>query len=693
MSGVGAAADRRLIFTPTQRRREPEAAPARGRGQQPPAPVAGVTPPAPCRYAAMSCAGCGDEIGLGAWCIPGGSGMVCNRAACFNKAALALARRRASEYEEVLRTEMASAGLVMAAQAAALGEQLRAAEAAAHAPEGGPRDPPPGRPAAAAASQRQVQMVEKLSEQRRLLVRRCLAGDCEHARSDEARMTCVGSCGRSLHGVACAQLAHGHAVIGCFRCPDCRLGELFEPTEGDQPEAPEGARRMAEETMLIELSAGAEGTGGGYADLTRSMEKHAEFVGAGRRLRLPVDNAEVCKMFLNWFVNEEGRARSLDSMWRTLGSFMTKTGRANLTKDSGLSALYHELSESHGIEAKPRTAATRRMARLVREVLPRSVKSALVLARTQLGLAMEVVLGLRVGETLGAGDAHGVTARNTSILRRRADGLETVEAMLEHSKTKYRRWTNGLGTTLGEAAVPLAKLLRDYWALAGFTLRTWSEGGFEITAPDYFVLRVSFLGMDKATFDRLGKVIAISQVREVRELSKAHLDKARKRYAAKSSQDKRYCNFYGGAADAPGFAILTRELCVAGFEPYLSKVEGPLLRSTIGGNRLTHMPIEPSSTYELLHTVMDECYRLANPEGDPDPELDLAGLEEPLWGHHSWRRLADTVARQTRAETGVSEADIDHVFGWREAFYSKLMQIHYESRFTRERRYRVTMML
>ena len=76
----------------------------------------------------------------------------------------------------------------------------------------------------------------------------------------------------------------------------------------------------------------------------------------------------------------------------------------------------------------------------------------------------------------------------------------------------------------------------------------------------------------------------------------------------------------------------------------------------------------------------------------PDPELDLMGLSEPLWGHHSFRRFADTVARQTRHLTGASEQDIDMYFGWMEAFYSAKMQLHYESTFVRERRTAVTRM-
>ena len=76
--------------------------------------------------------------------------------------------------------------------------------------------------------------------------------------------------------------------------------------------------------------------------------------------------------------------------------------------------------------------------------------------------------------------------------------------------------------------------------------------------------------------------------------------------------------------------------------------------------------------------------------GPPDPELDLQGFEEPLWGHHSFRRFADSVARQTMSVTGATEQDIDLSFGWMERLYNHKMQVHYESRFDRTRQTAVT---
>ena len=172
-----------------------------------------------------------------------------------------------------------------------------------------------------------------------------------------------------------------------------------------------------------------------------------------------------------------------------------------------------------------------------------------------------------------------------------------------------------------------------------------------------------------------------------------------------------YVNVTGGRSGAPTFGIVSSELMLAGFGEHLGPrpVPGPLIRAT-EGHLTTHMPLTPNATYAALHAALDEAYRLANgvprahwhPNGvgvaaahwhDRDPELDLAGAAAPLWGHHSQRRCADTVARQTRAETGAEESDIDIVFGWLEAFYSKKMQMHYESSFDREKRKCVTMMI
>ena len=156
-----------------------------------------------------------------------------------------------------------------------------------------------------------------------------------------------------------------------------------------------------------------------------------------------------------------------------------------------------------------------------------------------------------------------------------------------------------------------------------------------------------------------------------------------------SSMDKRYINLVGGQRDDPQIASVMFELTRAGFGDWLRIVDGPLMRASHGAYT-THMPLQPSSTYDMIHEAFDRAYAIAQSQGDQ--EVD-ARDGPPLWGHHSLRRLADTVARETMGETGATEVDIDMIFGWLEAMYSHKMQLHYESTFTRTRRARVTCML
>ena len=89
------------------------------------------------------------------------------------------------------------------------------------------------------------------------------------------------------------------------------------------------------------------------------------------------------------------------------------------------------------------------------------------------------------------------------------------------------------------------------------------------------------------------------------------------------------------------------------------------MRATHGESMgYAHMPLQPASTYQILlvHDSLDAAFKAAN-SVLPDSELDLRGLSKPRWGHHSARRGADTVARQTRDETGATEQDNDIVFG------------------------------
>ena len=533
------------------------------------------------------------------------------------------------------------------------------------------------------------------------MVRLCLDGKCPHVGSAEPVMTCIGTCHRQLHGVKCAQITQGHAIIGCFECPDCQLRKVFER----EPPYPESALRDAEETMLLTLSRGAESTGGGYEDFVKLEAQWALERGAGEKIRLPSDSPAALKLFLTWLVSERARPRSLSSLWRVAGSYMVRTGRKNLTDDRDVRAHYSSLLDEHGVEEHPRTAATPRMLfHIFDSVIDQHCPKAFIASRTRVDVCCESGFGMRVGEALTGGDFHGMKAGHLSILRQIDTGLVTMEGMLEHSKTKFKRFTNCLGTTLGTAKLPFEASLRKYWHEGGFKVITSMSAGYEVTTVDYHVVRVSFLGMQPEQFEQLLSILPLSEVAEVRQQARTLAARARLRYDAKHSKDKRYINLVGGPHNAPALGTMVRELARAGFvsersedattgrNGFVSIGLGPLIRAT-DGSHVSHMPLDPSSTYATLHKIMDSAYVLANPEGDPDPWLDLQGLDDPLWGHHSFRRCADTVARATRGKSNTDEEDIDIIFGWNERMYSRKMQHHYETRFNRDKRYRVTMFL
>ena len=201
------------------------------------------------------------------------------------------------------------------------------------------------------------------------------------------------------------------------------------------------------------------------------------------------------------------------------------------------------------------------------------------------------------------------------------------------------------------------------------------------------------LGVDAAVSEeRLGlvsRLMARSASQEARRGASYILFRGKQRMAASLSMEKKYINLVGGAEDSDDISSVMFELARAGFSHWLSVVPGPLMRAT-HGEYLSHMPLSPASTYDLVHRLFDEAYGVAQSQGDT--EVDSRD-GPPRWGHHSLRRLADTVARETMAETGATEVDIDMIFGWLEAMYSHKMQLHYESTFTRTRRTRVTCML
>ena len=183
-----------------------------------------------------------------------------------------------------------------------------------------------------------------------------------------------------------------------------------------------------------------------------------------------------------------------------------------------------------------------------------------------------------------------------------------------------------------------------------------------------------------------------SASKEARRWADFSLLRAKERVTG-NSLDKRYINLVGGTSDDKELGIVLNELSRAGLADHVSLVPGPLMRATHGKDMgFAHMPLQPSSTYSMLHECFPKAYELAN-AGAADTELDLRGLLKPLWGHHSARRGADTKARDTMHVTGATERDIDLIFGWNEHMYRAVMQLHYESNTQRDRRAMVTSMM
>ena len=674
-----------------------------------PAPAVGVSEPSRARYAGMCCAGCGLHFTPTDWLIPCGLHLVHNRASCFMASVGEQAKEAARDFADSLQVQEAARlaeekhALVVGRWVRMVGRMLGRSCAPlpteAVEPASRPVPPPDAQAQGAktvqgAQSQRQVQLNAALSDERCLMVEQCLAGTCAHQASNEPRMVCIGSCHNTLHGRKCAQLDHGSVVIGCFECPDCRLRDMM-PLH--VPPYPANARRQALRSMLQELSQGREGTGSGYADYARL---EAEWVAevtqgdSGISVVLPTDGKTSLKAFLLWLSTDRERAKSLDTIWRCVGSYMARTGRPNLTSLGDVKYAYKDLRDKLGVEHTPRTACTPRMLKLaIGSVIAKECRKAIVEKRTKLDFASESGLGFRVGETFSGGDYHGMKANHLIILREKSTGLETVEGMIEHSKTGYKRFANCLGTTLGECELPMAQIIREYWSAVGFRVRKWEEGGYDVEGPDYFVARVSLLGMPEAEFTRLGDVLRSCPVREVRSIADNLIKRATDRYRAKQSMEKRYINVCGGEFESQNLKRVMLMLVDSGFSKYVTKVPGPLMLATEAGTRIIPMPLDPGTTYETLHKIMDECYVQANPPGDPDPWLDLGGMDTPLWGHHSFRRLADTVARKSMARSGATEMDIDMMFGWQERMYNQRMQFHYETFFSRAVRHRVTMYL
>lgn len=186
---------------------------------------------------------------------------------------------------------------------------------------------------------------------------------------------------------------------------------------------------------------------------------------------------------------------------------------------------------------------------------------------------------------------------------------------------------------------------------------------------------------------------------EVATHARASLHYVQLRAAAVTKGEKyRYVNVAGGSWDASAkqysssLVQAKAYLSAQGLGRFLDVVPGPLFRATFGA-LLTHMPLTTSSSYAAFIGALKKAWEISSSMAEPDEELDLDGLEKPKWGHQTFRRTADKIARATAAETGASKEDIDDMFGWRQAERAKEMQSHYAGFGSRAHRAKITMMI
>jgi len=205
------------------------------------------------------------------------------------------------------------------------------------------------------------------------------------------------------------------------------------------------------------------------------------------------------------------------------------------------------------------------------------------------------------------------------------------------------------------------------------------------------VVRLSILDMSDTVYTRARRWLKQCDDVHVARHANASLFYANLRRAATTkSEEYKYINVAGGTSDeASRVAELLRQ---AGLGAHVNVVPGPLLRAT-RGNLLTHMPLVPDSSYTHIMGALKDAYRISQAMEEPDLELDLEGLDEPKFGHHTCRRTGDKVARDSQEETGVEKGEIDDHFGWNQRERAKDSQLHYAGRRDRSRRARITMML
>ena len=549
----------------------------------------------------------------------------------------------------------------------------------------------------------------RLGSDRVSIILQCLDGKCFGRK--EARSLCIRGCGRGIHMVECCMLSTGFKSLGQVVCSYCRV-EMMTGVGCSQEEAKlEGATKA----MIVEMSSGADSTAQGFSEFVR-LEKEWVMSVMGEDMRpdmvhLPHSNEESFYNFVVWLCTDAERAKSLVSIMRNAGSYMTKLEFKDWTKSPRIKTVIREMAHKSGVSKSPATQVTGLILNLMvmRTITNRckqrnSHKSVgamqievYFVAKALVTMAMEVVGGCRIGESTGA--RHGVAMNDLCIQAlREGDGAElgeTIEGFLEDSKTGDSRHIVFVGKTRGPAALEPAKYLRQLWKSTGVAVDRVNEAGFDVWRPDYWVVRVSILDMPDAIFD--GFVNALSYACEpVAVLAKGSESYARsKRQAASLGEHEKFVNICGGRKMSQEIKLAVEWMHAKGWSRFVDVVKGPLIRAT-RGYTITHMPLSTDSADLQLLDALWAAQAEIEKDGFVDPELDVEPGGKPRFSQHSFRRYADRRAALTASTTGATSEDINFFFGWRLKELKAEMQKWYAGLDRRSRLMRlarVTMML
>ena len=537
-------------------------------------------------------------------------------------------------------------------------------------------------------ARKQTQLAHRYSDERCGLIMDCLNGLCQE--SEEQPVLCMNGCGRGLHVMACARATQARARLGKLRCITCRV-EAMSKSSCTQKDSPSMIlQRSACRSLLDELLGGAESTAKNLTEFERLCKAWALDMSEGDTEKMAdLQEPRYCEesflSLLNWLVTDAGRARSFTTLVRGFGIALSKMELTDWTRRPRVKAVIKEITGNLGLEPEPCILPSRRIIRIgLDTTIPRAAKgNEYILARSIALLTLELAGGLRVGEATGGGELHGLLAnqcRLAQVLQPNKWNIkEMVLCQIDSSKTKFGRCVAICGETQGALNFKAAQHIRKLWAVSGFSLTKGASDGLTFERPDYWVVKITIIDMRDEVFERLLQAFQCCQVPEVLLHARYSVLRLQEKRRAKTlGEEKQSVNIAGGALKGREVVEASAWLNREGFEKYTDVVEGPLLRAT-HGPKVTHMPLQPGSTYTHLGDAMLEAYSISAKLPELDTELDLGGCdpEHPKMGNHWARRKADQVARDNMNEMEVDEELIDEQFGWNQMARRKKQQIHY----------------